>query len=338
LTYQIPRHIKPVPPEPSDEDEFLLDSAAWYFYRHANEADCPHWASLAATATRERAKLTAIVAEVNTLWYTPAAPTIRAQDVLDLYAKYRNWYDALPRVIRELDQSVGSSGGGPALPHVLSLLFLYNTSMVHLLRPLLYSPDLLHAGIDEVVWTHAQTGLSLIENHYLPRYTARYQPICQMFSMLHLCDVIARFFPEERDAMAMDGTRAISLGIETLEQSRRGFPIAAAFQELLRRTAIECSVPLPNAILSLIQPSSSSSSVSAYRHDDFLDACTWPSYVQPCEEILELLSDDFVREWSARAPGLGFQRTEQGARRLRRNDVEERAAQNLMQISSLLNS
>jgi hypothetical protein len=250
-------------------------------------------------------------------------------------------------VIREFEEN---SGGGPALPHILSLLFFYSSSIVHLLRPLLYSSDLLHTGIDEVVWTHAQTGLSLIENHYLPRYTARYQPICQMFSMLHLCDVIARFFPEKRDTMAMDGTRAISLGIETLEQSRRGFPIAAAFQELLRRTAIECSVPLPTSILALIQPGASSSSgpsgpsgpaassSSPYRLDDFLDACTWPSYVQPCEEILECLSDDFVREWSARAPGMGFQRTEQGARRLRRNDVEERAAQNLMQISSLLNS
>lgn len=181
---------------------------------------------------------------------------------------------------------------------------------------------------------HAQAGLSLIEQHYLPRYTARYQSICQMLSMLHICDVIARFFPKKRDVMAMDGTRAISLGIETLEQSRRGFPIAGVFQELLRRTAIECSVQLPTSVLSLIRPSPSSPHPSSLSSSHFLDALTIPLYVQPCQEILELLSADFVHEWVVKAPGFGFQRLGKGARRLKRIDVEERAARDLMRIAS----
>jgi len=154
-----------------------------------------------------------------------------------------------------------------------------------------------------------------------------------MFAILHLCDIIARFFPGKVNASTKDGPEAIKFGMEGLMQSYAGFPIAGTFQELLKRTALACSVPLPSNWIDLMTPSRSPRPI--YRADDFIDACTRLSYSQPVVDIETRLEPNFSVNWDVQSPSLGF--TEYGKRRLRRTDDEEQAAQHLMLISKLLN-
>ena len=107
-----------------------------------------------------------------------------------------------------------------------------------------------------------------------------------MFSILHLADPVARFFPEGIEGGSKDGPEAIQFGIEALMQSRTGFLVAGPLQEMLRKTAEECSIRFPmNEVMAAPIPSR-----EKYRVDDLIDACTRPSYTQPIGEIHSRLS------------------------------------------------
>jgi hypothetical protein len=154
-----------------------------------------------------------------------------------------------------------------------------------------------------------------------------------MFAILHLCDVIARFFPGKVNSSSKDGPEAIQFGMEGLMQSYAGFPVAGTFQELLKRTALDCSVPLPTNWVDLMTPSRPPKPI--YRADDFIDACTRLSYSQPIADIEIRLEPSFSTNWDAQSPSQGFK--EYSVKSLRRSDAEEQAAQHLMHISKLLN-
>jgi hypothetical protein len=190
--------------------------------------------------------------------------------------------------------------------------------------------------VEEVIWNHAQQGLYLLDEHYRTQYTCRYQPVLQMFAVLHLCDVVARFFPIKLNESSKDGPDAMQLGMEVLMQSRLGFPVAGLFQELLRRTSNECAIRLPRCLTEPLATSRPPKSI--YRTDDFIDACTMPTYVQPVEHIHMRYLPSFSTEWAFNGSSFGFMDPEFGARRLRVASEEERGAQNLMQIRNLLNT
>ncbi len=213
---------------------------------------------------------------------------------------------------------------------------LYSNSVIQLLRPLLEFKGLPLNGIDQAIWNHAQTGLLLLDRYYRTHFTCRYQPVLQMFAVLHLCHVVARFFPGRIDAESKDGPAAVQFGIEVLMQSRAGFPVAGTLQELLRRTANEYSVRLSSNTNDPMGASHYPGPI--FRTDDFIDACTRPSYMQPISEIHAKFHSNFSIDWVAESLYFGFKESLFGDRSLRISDSEERAAQNLMQISNLLNT
>lgn len=212
---------------------------------------------------------------------------------------------------------------------------LYSNAVIQLLRPLLDYDDFPSTLVEEVVWRTAQEGLFLLDEHYRMQYTCRYQPVLQMFGVLNLTDVICRFFPYNVDGQSKDGARAIQFGMEVLMQSYAGFPVAGPFQDMLRKTANECSVALPknvSDILVLPHPPK-----QRYGMDDLIDACTRPSYVQPAEEIHTRYLASFSVDWVANGGSYGFHEPLSG-RRLRVQSAEEKGAQSLMQIRNLLNT
>ena len=182
--------------------------------------------------------------------------------------------------------------------------------------------------MEEIVWKTAQEGLFLLDEHYRTQYTCRYQSVLQMFAVLHLTDVICRFFPHSIDGLSKDGSTAVQLGMEVLMQSFHGFPVAGPFQEMLRRTAKECFIPFPNAIRVPKE---------RFGLDDFIDACTRPSYVQPAREIHNRYLPSFSVDWASDGGPYGFHEPAPG-RKLRGASAEERGAQSLMQIRNLLNT
>lgn len=103
-----------------------------------------------------------------------------------------------------------------------------------------------------------------------------------MFAVLHLTDVIARFFPGGVDIPAKGGAKTIQFGMEVLMRSRAGFTVAGPLRYMLRRTANECSIRLPRYLNELIVASPPK---QVYYMDDLIDACTRPTYVQPVDQI-----------------------------------------------------
>lgn len=207
---------------------------------------------------------------------------------------------------------------------------------VQLLRPLLDFKGFPASLIEGRIWTFAQEGLGLLDHFYRARYTCRYQPVLQMFGALQLIDTIARYFPGGAGGDSKNGSEAIQFGIEILMESKVGFPLAHTLQELLRRTAKECAIPIPAGLAERMKPPGSQP--QTYRLDDFLEACTMPSYVQPVHEVHAKFSPAFSADWMAEASKYGFRESTTGAVRLRGPSDEERGAQSLMQIRNLLNS
>jgi hypothetical protein len=157
-----------------------------------------------------------------------------------------------------------------------------------------------------------------------------------MFAVLHLSDIIARFFPGGVEGGSKDGPEAIKFGIEALLQSRMGFPVAGPLQEMLRRTAIDCSIRLPRKLIELT--AAQQSSRPKYRMDDFISACTRPSYYQPVHEIHLRYNPSISADWVTDGGSFGFLQPAAGSQNLRIPSAEERGAQSLMQIRNLLNT
>jgi hypothetical protein len=72
-----------------------------------------------------------------------------------------------------------------------------------------------------------------------------------MFAVLHANDVIPRFLPGGVDIPAKDGPGAIQFGMEVLMHLR----LAGPLQQILRRTANECSIRPPRNLNELTVPS-----------------------------------------------------------------------------------
>lgn len=211
---------------------------------------------------------------------------------------------------------------------------MYSTSVLQLLRPLLDLEGFPSPLIEEVIWKHAQRGLFLLDEHYRIQYTCRYQPVLQMFGVLHLTDTIARFFTAGVDRPSKDGPEAIQLGLEVLLQSEMGFPIAGPLQEMLCRTANKCSIR-PKTLTELTL---SPRKHQIFRINDLIDACTRPTYVQPVAEIHKRYHPSISVDWAIDGAAFGFLEAPSGTRSLRGPSAEERGAQSLMQIRNLLNT
>ena len=180
--------------------------------------------------------------------------------------------------------------------HLTFCRILYSNSVVQLLRPLLDLEGFPSVLVEEIIWSNAQQGLFLLDQHYRTQYTCQFQPVLQMFAVLHLIDVIARFFPLGVDIPSKDGASAVQFGLEVLMESRAGFPVAGPFQEMLRRTAIDCSIRLPKNLDDLMAvPRQNTKPV--YRIDDMISACTRPTYVQPVAAIHKKYSSTFSADW-----------------------------------------
>lgn len=153
---------------------------------------------------------------------------------------------------------------------------------------------------------------------------------------MHFCEVIGRYFagvPVRDGSSQKTASAALQIGLETLMMSRQGFPICGPMQELLKQTAITHNVRQPDNIQELM--ASHRQSKAEYKTDDFIDACTRPTYVQPASSIHAKYSPTFASDWALEARKYDSQMFEGPG--IVRSSEEERGAQNLMQIRNLLN-
>lgn len=207
--------------------------------------------------------------------------------------------------------------------------------MVQLLRPLLDVEGLPTELLEDKIWDHAQEGLLSLREHYRSLYTSQYQSTLQMIATLHLIDVIARCLPFAVETSSNIGLEAIQFGLDILNESRARFPVAGAFQEMLRKTATDCGISLSKI---LAEPAGLPQDVEAYRLDDLIDACTRPTYVQPISEIQSRYSPSFTADWIAIGSSFGFHQATSGSSKMPSHSIEQKRARGRMQIGNLLNA
>lgn len=214
---------------------------------------------------------------------------------------------------------------------------LFHAAVTQLLRPLLSLGDFPRGtmiAIEEEIWRHAQTGLYLLERHYRTHWTCRYQPAQQLFSLLHLSDVVARFFPKKTEKNSKSGPEAVQLALDVFGESRQGLPIAGQFQAVLFRVANEYSFGLPEGSKGIIHPELISTST-----DDTIEAYGNASFFPPpLNDILKRYRPTFTRDWISESPSYGFKERIGASRRREPLDSVELGAENLMRIRNLLNA
>jgi hypothetical protein len=105
---------------PDDQYDQQLDEREWAFYRTPKDnidSNISWHSSLTATNNREKAKLAAIVNDIEILLYDANGPLISAEDILNIYGRLVAWRDDLPSTIGNI-----SNKHTQLLPHALSLL------------------------------------------------------------------------------------------------------------------------------------------------------------------------------------------------------------------------
>lgn len=168
---------------------------------------------------------------------------------------------------------------------------------------------------------NALRGLELLDT-YRRLYTCRYQLPFQCFALLHMCDLLIRFSPAQPPA-----TDVVHFCLEVLKEcadGRGGFSICGPLQEMFRQSVVECDIPLPDDLLTLMGPP------SRYGPDSMLDAYTRLSYVQPVDRITEHLDATFARDFTTEWQNF-FETTPSPGKE------HSLSSDRSMQISSLLN-
>lgn len=161
-----------------------------------------------------------------------------------------------------------------------------------------------------------------------------------MFCVLHLTDVVARFFPGGIEGRYKSGPEVIKIASEVLEDSLLGFPVAGLFKEMIERTAKACTIRI-----TLGQPDVEYRYArKVYQLQNFLDAFTRPTYIQPVEEVRGRFLSSLSAEWLVHGPSFGLGSSEQAVNSATTGPIfpaeEASAAENLMRmrVTNLLNT
>lgn len=134
-----------------------------------------------------------------------------------------------------------------------------------------------------VAW-NARRGAELL-HHARRLYSSRFFMPLLSFCLLHHCDALVRYSPEQPIA-----SETVQFCLEVLQQTRVGFPLCGPLQSLFRQTAEECGVQVSH-LANMVD------SFTHYNMDDILDACTRLSYTQPLDQILRHFDPEIGREW-----------------------------------------
>jgi hypothetical protein len=149
--------------------------------------------------------------------------------------------------------------------------------------------------VEDIVWSEAQRGFFILENQYRRHFTFRYQPVLQIYALLHFAEVIARHFPGGMENQSKDGPEALKAAINILEETKSSLPVADIMQEMLRRAAVSCSIRLSTKDAEA-KPMTSTSR-KPYCMNDFIQACTRTIFIQPVEEIQRRFSSSLIDDW-----------------------------------------
>ncbi|KAI9797905.1 MAG: hypothetical protein M1825_005674, partial [Sarcosagium campestre] len=260
-----------------------MENSTWRFYRYATDQQLSPRRSYVLLTATELAKFAFLVSEISGLYYMTRKTPITAHAVLSHYREYLVWKEQIPTELKLAD------GSGQPLPHVLFLHIRYHTALVHLFRPFIDMEEIhrdLHPNPRTIAIESAQAGMRLLE-HYQRLYSIRYQTQLQVYCLLHLSDLLVRYGSDEH---RRDAARFC---LEALRQSNASLDVCGPLREMFRQTIIECGVQLPAYATSLMN------TTKTYTLDQMVDSYTRISYVQPVDQIQQLMDSNIAESWNA---------------------------------------
>ena len=169
-----------------------------------------------------------------------------------------------------------------------------------------------------IVVFHARSSIELLA-HARRLYSARFCMPLLSFCLVHVCDSLVRFSPQEPPA-----SDTVEFCLEVLQQTSAGFALCGPLQSLFCQTAEECSVQLSDELRAVM------GTFDHYVMDDILDACTRLSYTQPIHQILLRIDPHIANDW----PGEWQRQVMAVTRQARRASS---SSERYMHIGNLLN-
>ena len=180
-----------------------------------------------------------------------------------------------------------------------------------------FSPDD-HAELVRIVVFHARSGVELLA-HARRLYSARFFMPLLSFCLVHVCDSLVRFSPQDPPA-----SDTVEFCLEVLQQTRAGFALCGPLQSLFCQTAEGCGVEFSDEMKATM------GSFDHYGMDNILDACTRLSYTQPIDQILLRIDPEIAKDW----PGEWQRQVVAGTGQARRGSS---SSGRYMSIGNLLN-
>lgn len=136
---------------------------------------------------------------------------------------------------------------------------------------------------------HAHAGLHLL-HQYRDTYGIAYLSPLQLVCLVLLCDASVRY-----DGVDEATPQIIQFCLTSLQDAKRGYPVAGALQKMFLNSLSEYNLPVPDELERLVAPS------THLGLEKLLDAFTRPTYKQPIIQILPNvdpnLARDFIGKW-----------------------------------------
>ena len=167
---------------------------------------------------------------------------------------------------------------------------LYHTALLQLFRPLVYGNFFTaddQAELRRIVVFHARSGVEPF-GHAQRLYSARYFLPLVSFCLVHLCDALLSYSPQEPPA-----SETLAFCLQALQQNHAGFALCGPLQSLFIQRAEECGVRTPGHLEKLVD------AIDGSTVDEILDACTRLSYMEPLDQIIRYIDPAIAKEWNA---------------------------------------
>ncbi|KAL9038816.1 MAG: hypothetical protein Q9214_005131 [Letrouitia sp. 1 TL-2023] len=278
-TYELVLYA-PTPPQIDrlTDTQMDTDDVLWRFYRRiGDERDLPFRPGHALMTASCQAGLFRIIHESIDL-YCGLRGLVTAEAVLKVYRRYIDWETDLNPILSNVDISI------QPLPHVLFLHIQFHTAVIQHINPVIQSGYFTGENLErlrEIVVYHAQGAIETLE-HCRQIYSTRYLMPLIAFCIVHVGDVLVRHSPKQPPAADV-----VEFCLGLLDQAGVSFPICGPLQELFRRTAVECNVPVPKNV----------DYTGRYGIDDFLNACTRLDYKQPLDQSVRHVDSRVAQDW-----------------------------------------
>ncbi|KAL8941360.1 MAG: hypothetical protein Q9216_002299 [Gyalolechia sp. 2 TL-2023] len=231
----------------------------------------------------EQAELYRIVHEIL-LSYCGSRGKVSGSDIVLIYERLLGWKKDLPT--ETPNAGAEDEGSNPGL----FLLIQYHVTIIHTLQPMLYTKNIDQTSenyLTRAIVRHAQIAFKILVQ-YRDNYGIYHQSPIQLFCIIHVCDALVRYSPNDRSI-----SEVVEYALQSLEGASVGYPVAKILRDSFSQVVLERLPELPMKIAQQLDQKSS------YLPRDIHNVFTRSTYQQPIAQLLPVMDDSIGRDFVA---------------------------------------